>query len=168
MLASAITTIIDSARELSFSPKPAERMLKADYVVKSSLYPGDSMDEVSCAEVIRVTGDQRLHRWWKKPGFKEWFRGKDEWAVRVEYLNQLGLDTAEDILTSDDPKSVNAKVALIKALMEAGGKVSRGKDDKLLDEAISKMNKVQLANFLKKGGVLREISDDKKEESKNS
>lgn len=168
-LSTATGRILQAASDLDFIPNPRQRMLKARFLTETRDYPTVDTYEVSCAEALRVTGDQRLTRWWKSPGFKDWFRGKNEYSTRVEYLCQLSLDTAEQILLTDDPRATNAKVALIKALMEAGGKVNRGKEEKLIDEAISKMNRAQLATYIQRASRIKGVpDDDKKKQSERS
>jgi len=152
----ATSKFIDIAEELSFEPSPAQRKLKAKYWLAVRDYPGSAADKLSCAEAMRVTNDGRLERWWKSPGFAQWFRGRDEFRERTEYLCQLALDTAEQVLLSDDPKAINAKVSMIKVLLEAGGKITKSKEIKLLDESVSKMNKPQLEEYLRKAQLLPE------------
>jgi hypothetical protein len=118
----------------------------------------DPNDDISMTQAHLLTKDDRICEWWKDEEFVKWFKNQHEFVNRLEYLCGLGLDTAEDILQSDDPKAVNAKVALIKALMEAGGKVAaKQKEVKLLDEAIHKMDKNQLEAYLKKMKLLNPV-----------
>jgi hypothetical protein len=45
---------------------------------------------------------------------------------------------------------------MIKVLLEAGGKITKSKEIKLLDESVSKMNKPQLEEYLRKAQLLPE------------
>jgi len=165
-LKQAASSLIGASADLVFIPSPPQRQTKAKFMVSLEENPSVDPSEVSLAAAIQITGDSRLEKWWKRPGFADWFRGKEEFKERLEYLCQLGLDTAEDILLSDDPKSVNAKVSLIKVLLESGGKMpAKGKEVKFLDEAVQKMNKQQLEQQLKRLKLIQGEDDDKKEEA---
>lgn len=151
---SAAQRLIDASTELVFVPSPLQRKAKASYwSVVSSNPLLDTDRELTLAQIQQVVNDARLDKWWSEPGFKDWFANKDEFRQKLEYLCMLAQDTAEEILISEDPRSVNAKVSLIKVLLEAGGKVApRQKEVKYLDEQINKMDIKQIEEVLKKAG----------------
>jgi hypothetical protein len=97
-----------------------------------------------------LTGDSRLKRWWEsEEGFQDWLRDKDELTTRLEYLIQLSLSSVEDVLLSSDPKTANAKVQILKTLLEATGKMqSRQVQVKYADAEIEKLSAPQLRAFI--------------------
>lgn len=152
----AASSIVDLAEDLVFIPSPAQRKAKAKFWMAVKDNPSVDPNNISASQAESIINNQSVRKWWAQPGFKEWFKGKEEFRERLEYLCQVGLDTAEEILLIDDPKAVNAKVSLIKVLLEAGGKIDKGKQIKLLDESVQKMSKAQLEEYMKKQGLLKE------------
>ena len=142
---------LNNSTELLFKPMPQQRQAKATFwtFVNDSM-GGLSPEDITLAKALQITNDNRLNKWWKVPGFSEWFSNKDEFRQRLEYLANLALDKVEDIILADDPKLTSAQVNIIKCLMEVAGKVpARVKEVKYLDEAVSRMDKRQLEAFLK-------------------
>jgi hypothetical protein len=162
-LDTAFSSIFEVSSDLVFIPSPPQRKCKSKFWITMHEDPQADPNNINVTMAVNLTGNRQLEHWWKQPGFEDWFKGKEEFRERVEYLCQIGLDTAEEILLSDDPKAVNAKVSLIKVLMEAGGKISKTKEVKILDEAVQKMNKAQLEAYIKKHGMLAASSETKKE-----
>lgn len=149
---------VDQALEEVYMPSVEQRRVKSAYLAAVSDDPSvDPKEPVTLARALQVTGQTRLTHWWKLTGFKEWFNNKDEYRQRLEYLNQLALDKAEELLYDDNPKTASARVSLIKTLMEAGGKMAaKQKEVKLLDEVIQKMDRQQLEAYLKRSKLLQE------------
>lgn len=147
-----ITDILAAAAEdLGFQPEPDHRRVKAAFWAKFYEDPKMDRDRVTLAAVQQYLPDYRLRKWWSMPGFKEWFTNKDEWRQKQEYLVMLAQDEAERILL-DRNANANAKVGLIKFLVESIGRASpKMKEVKMLDDAIHKMTPEQLEEFVKKG-----------------
>jgi hypothetical protein len=147
--------LVEASAEQVFNPTPSMRKCKAKLLVALEGNPSASLETITLQHALQLTKVTTLEKWWIKPGFKDWLRNAEEFKSSLEYLCNLGMETAEDILTADDARSVNAKVSLIKILLEAGGKINRQKEVKLLDEAIAKMDKHQLEEYLKKAKKLK-------------
>jgi hypothetical protein len=137
-----------------FLPSPFQQNLKAQFWSRAGNHPFLEPENIGVAFVRKFVKDARLERYWKEPGFKEWFTNQDENRERLEYLWSAGLDAAEAILR-DPAQPAAAKVNLIKILAEMQGHVSRGKNgqEKFSDEAVNKMSEKELKEWLQKKGV---------------
>jgi hypothetical protein len=145
--------------ELIYLPTPPQRKVKAAFWAVYNENPIMGVDKINLATVQQITGSAVVSKWWAKDGFKEWFLNKDETRQRLEYLFNLSLDTAEEILI-DPEANTNAKVQMIKLLAELTNKMpQKWKQEKFLDENIQKMDKRQLEGFLKKHGALPDSVD---------
>jgi hypothetical protein len=152
---------IDSIKKLSeaiegeivFVPHPHMRKAKATLIVALQENPITDLESITSTQAIQITGENRLSKWWSIPGFKAWFINKEEYRYRLEYLFDLALDTAEEILVDRDANT-NAKVQMIKVLAELSNKMpQKWKHERFLDAEIQKMDKAQLESFLSKQGV---------------
>lgn len=140
--------------EIVFAPDAAQRQAKAAFWVSLREAPLADPDSITLALALDVVRDTRLNKWWRIPGFKEWFANNDEWRQRIEYLTALALDSAEDILLDPNPKSAGAKVRLIEVLARLANKEpARAKEVKYLDKAVQDMDVNQLEAFLEKNGL---------------
>lgn len=140
---------LNAVEELAFEPSDAQRVVKSQFWAKFYDDPRTTRDSVNLTHALDYTQDGRLTRWWKMPGFADWFCNKEEWRQRQEYLVMLAQETAEKILK--DPRApAAAKVNLIKFLTESIGRAeARTKEVKMLDASINSMNPEQLAEYIK-------------------
>ena len=90
---------------------------------------------------------------------------------KLEYLFDLSMDAAEQVLLSDDPKTATAKVQLFRVIAELGRKMPSKSEEKFADEDINRMSPEELRSFLEKNGIsvkqettLTLPSDDRKED----
>jgi hypothetical protein len=153
---SSLGEAIEQALDSVYVPSVEQRRVKAAFLAAITDDPSvDPTEFVTLARAVQVTGQRKLEHWWKQEGFVAWFNNRDEFRQRLEYLNQLALDKAEEILHDDNPKTASARVSLIKTLMEAGGKMAaKQKEVKLLDDVVQRMNRQQLESFLKRAKML--------------
>jgi hypothetical protein len=152
-LRSTILTQLSSVtRDLSLfsDPRPEHRKAKAafwSYWMGSDQPPPATID---LALAKRYCGDSRIKGWWDLPGFQDWFSNSEEFKQRVEFLVQLALDNAEDLLR-DKSASATAKVAVIKLMLEVANKFpNKQKEERYADEKIAEMDKKQLEDFIAK------------------
>lgn len=137
-----------------FTPNRGQRAIKARFwTILSNSMTSKNPLEMSTVEVMRTVRDNRLGAWINIPGFKDWFFNSTEHIERLEYLFDLALIAAEEILLSDDPKSANAKVQMIRVIAELAKKMPQKGGDNFQDEKISRMSKHELEEFLKSQGV---------------
>lgn len=139
-----LTEILD---DITFRPSDEQKRVKAKYWtrhVKLSL--GDAPPTLQ--QVSSIVKDKRIAGWWDEPNFKEWFRNEEEFRERVEYVANLALDVAEQILLNDEARDT-ARVAVVKLMMELGNKLPNQKAEKFADEDISKMSEAELKAFIK-------------------
>lgn len=145
----AIEILELAANELTYLPTPEQRKAKSAFWARFNENPMCEPEDISLSIATRFAGDGRLSRWWSQDGFKEWFRNRDEFRQRLEYLVNLSLDRLESILA--DPKSnPSAQVNASKLLMEAARKMpSKHAVEQYLDEKIAQMDKKQLEEFIR-------------------
>jgi hypothetical protein len=84
-------------------------------------------------------------KWWDNSKFVTWFNNRDEFKQRLDYLAQLALDSAEEILRNQDAPP-QARVAMAKLVLEATGKAKS--EERFLDQRISEMDKAELEKFI--------------------
>lgn len=138
------------ASELTYLPTPEQRKVKAAFWARFNENPSCEPEDISAILVESVTGDTRPTKWWSQAGFKEWFRNRDEFRQRMEYLSHLALDRLEAILA--DPRAQNnAQVGAAKLIMEVARKMpSRNPQEQFLDEKIHQMDRKQLEEYIKR------------------
>jgi len=144
-------TIQTSIKEgLIFTPSTKQRKLKSRLWVRLNENPVTDLTNVGRDYVESIVGES-LKKWWSEPGFTDWLFNKMEQRERLEYLFELALDAAEEILTSDDPRSNSAKVAMVGKIAELAAKTpSKSDGEKFKDEFIQQMNRAQIEEFIKK------------------
>jgi len=146
---------LDNVVELvEFSPSPAMRQAKAKFWVRYNEMPLADESTINSTLAQQLSGNTTVGKWWKQPGFKEWFTNSKEWVQRIEYLALLSLDAAEEVLL--DPQApAAAKVNLIKAINELANKLpSKSKEIKFIDGAVADMDEKQLSEFIKRNTKL--------------
>lgn len=150
---------IEVSEDLFFVPSAEMRKAKAAYWAKIE-DSGLPSPPPTLPHAVKISGVRALNKWWSMPLFQEWFGNRDEYRQRIEFLVDLALDKAQAILMSDDPKTATASVSLIKILIEASNKMPQRYDRiKYADEAIQKMDKAELENFVAKNAHLISASE---------
>lgn len=76
----------------------------------------DGHTEPTAAQVVAMTGMTKVDRWWSTPGFKEWLIHGESLMARLNYLVELSLDTAEQILSDPDAPAA-ARAGMIKTIL---------------------------------------------------
>lgn len=141
----------DVILETVFNPTDTMRKCKsAFWVIKGDSQFGDVISQVSLAEALRVTGENKLKNWWSQPGFVEWFLNNQSFRQRAEYLADLAMDTVEQIL-SDPESNPNARINAAKLIMEVAQKLPKQQAQvKLADQFINNMDIKQLTEYINK------------------
>lgn len=143
--------ISEIAEDLIFVPSPAQRNVKTVFWVRYNEMGLDS--DITQAMAKQITNNSSLDKWWRMPGFENWFKNKDEHRERLEYLYSLALDAAEEILLNPDAQA-SAKVNMIKAIGELANKFpNKYEKAKFADEDINKMSEAELKLYLNKKGI---------------
>lgn len=143
----AIDKLANLKDDLLFLPSPVHRRAKSKFWARhDSLLGGPGTP--SAAEVMEITGEPGIKKWWSVPGFKEWFLNKDEARERLEYLYMIALDSAESVLLDPDANA-NAKVQMVKVIAQLAGKEPE-KTTKYVDEDIQKLTPEKLKEYIKK------------------
>lgn len=151
------------ASELTYLPTPEQRKAKAAFWARFSDNPLCEPEDISLPLAIQLTGDGRLTRWWGADGFSPWFRNRDEFRQRMEYLSHLALDQLESVLAADigEKGMAAAKISAAKLIMEVTRRMpSKGGDTaKFLDEKVSQMGPRELEEFIsRKVGLLSPVA----------
>ena len=139
------------ASDLTYIPNNEQRRTKSAFWSRFMDNPICDPSQITLAIALKFVSHSALERWWKQPGFQDWFKNKEEFRERIEHLVHLGMDALEQILMSDDPKSASAKVNAVKLLMEIGRKMPpKQQAEKFLDQSIASMGKQELEEYIKK------------------
>lgn len=137
-----------------FQPSKAQRALKARFwtLVSNSLSIKNPRT-MTTMEIAQTVRDNRIMNWWNVAGFQDWFLNNTEHIEKLEYLFDLALTAAEDVLLSDDPKSASAKVNMVKVIAELARKMpTRGESKDFADDKVARMSKEELQEYLKAHG----------------
>ena len=114
---------------------------------------------ISMTLAMRLTGIQTLNTWWHQPGFQNWFLNKEETKQKIKYLTDKALETAVQILDDPDPRTANAKVAILRTLMQYEAAEVQTKTNTRFDS----MDMQQLRGFLKQNAhIIRPLLDEAK------
>lgn len=146
-----VATVLELANsELTYLPTPEMRRAKGAFWARFNDNPICDPEDISLATAMRFSPDNRLSKWWALPGFRDWYRNRDEFRQRMEYLAQLALDTLETILV-DPLAQGSAKVNAAKLIMEVARKMpAKSQAEQFMDEKISQMSRPQLEEYIKK------------------
>jgi hypothetical protein len=137
------------ASELTYIPSPEQRKTKAAFWAKYNDNPIVEPQDITLPIILQFVSDERVTKWWPQSGFKEWFRNKDEFRQRIEYLVHQALDSIEYVLS--DPKAqASAKVNAAKLLMEVARKMPpKNVAEQYLDEKIASMSRKELEEYVR-------------------
>jgi hypothetical protein len=151
------------AEELVYRATPAERRLKARFWAALADNPLVDPKSVTLEQARSLTSSERLAKLWPLPGFRDWFLNSDEHRARLEYLFDLALDAAEQVLTNEDPKAQSARVNMVKVIGDLAGKFPRNSKSPEggLAGAIGQMDRAQLEAYLTKQGVTLQLTASK-------
>jgi len=139
---------------VGFVPNRAQRAIKARFwTLLSNSFSPRNPHEMTNMEIAKTVRDNRVHAWFATPGFKDWFMNSTEHIERLEYLFDLALQAAEDVLLCDDPKAMSARVNMVRVIAELAKKMPSKGQEQFQDEKISKMSKAELEDFLTQQGV---------------
>lgn len=162
---SPLDILNEGTADLIYRPSELQRKAKIRFWAKMDSNPLQDRDSVTLEAVKRMTGSGTIEKWWKEPGFKDWFLNSEEHKQRLEYLYDLALGAAEDILLNTDPKAQGARVQMIKAVAELGAKFPRqqvgGMPASPITQAIQGMDRASLKVLLEKNGVQMSVTADK-------
>lgn len=160
-----IRAVNEVADDLVFLPSPEQRRVKSAFWASVADNPmlDPAGGTITVSQATRITGEGRLSRWWKLPGFEQWFLNKDEFRQRVEYLANLALDVAEEILL-DRSAHPSARVNMTKLIVEVANKIpsraAQKDENRYLDAQIAKMSRDELAEFIDKNTKFLGISSE--------
>lgn len=148
-----VNILAELVGDLTFLPSPEQRKAKSAYWTVRADSPLQA-DRITLQEAQSATGEGRLRKWWTLPGFPEWFANREEFRQRVEYLANLALDTAEEILL-DRNVNANARVQMAKLVIEAANRMPQKYQKELyVDEKVAQMGKKELEEYIRKASIL--------------
>lgn len=151
----AVTALAEEVGIINFTPSSDQRKMKARFWAQVENSPfGPNVVNLGPEEIARKTKCSALVNWWKKPGFKDWFLNNNEHRERLEYLFDLALNAAEDILLNTDPKAQAARVNMVKTISELASKMPNKQQTIVLDRDIAKMDETQLRDYISRYGVV--------------
>ncbi len=152
-------SVSDADQGLLYKPTEAMVRVKARFWSRWGANPLQAPGPVTLATAQQMTNSAALAGWWSKPGFVSWFCNTSVTEERLDYLLNLALSSAEDILLNTDPKAQSARVQMVKIVAEMSGKLRGSKFDapKSVEEkrrkAVESMNRAELVEFLQGQGL---------------
>jgi len=152
----AVEKLQEIIEATTFVPTEVQAKVKAKMLGLVMDNPIYSLEDLTLDGAIDLTKDKRLEKWWNLDGFQDWFKNKNEFKQKNEYLISLAQDAMERILTSTNPKMAGAQVNAFKALIEVADKLPAKKGElKYKDETINRMDPLQLEDFIRKAGYIK-------------
>ena len=145
----------------TFRPTESQKRAKAALMAALSDPMNSLIDPktISMTLAMRLTGVQTLNHWWQQPGFQAWFLNKEETKQKIKYLTDKALETAVQILDDPDPSTANAKVAILRTLMQYEAAEVQTKTNTRFDS----MDMQQLRGFLKQNAhIIRPLLEEAK------
>jgi len=141
------------ADSVIFSPTALHRKWKIKFWAKYVPNPLTDVSDITIYDIDEIIRDSRISKFLGQPGFREWFLNTDENREKLEYLFQISLSVAEEILL-DTESNASAKVNMIKVLAELANKFpSKTQQERFVDDEINKMSASQLEAYLARRGV---------------
>ena len=145
----------------TFRPTEAQKRAKAALMAALADPMNSLLDPktISMTLAMRLTGVQTLNHWWHQPGFQPWFLNKEETKQKIKYLTDKALETAVQILDDPDPRTANAKVAILRTPMQYEAAEVQTKTNTRFDS----MDMQQLRGFLKQNAhIIRPLLEEAK------
>jgi hypothetical protein len=145
----------------TFRPTEAQKRAKAALMAALADPMNSLLDPkaIGMTLAMRLTGVQTLNHWWNQPGFQAWFLNKEETKQKIKYLTDKALETAVQILDDPDPRTANAKVAILRTLMQYEAAEVQTKTNTRFDS----MDMQQLRGFLKQNAhIIRPLLEEAK------
>jgi len=99
------------AEEAIFIPTASHKKAKHRFLEK-----WDGLSEPQCEKAVSWTRMTQMKKWWPQPGFIEWLSNQESMVAKINYLSELALDTAEEVLLDPD-SGAGAKVNMIKVIL---------------------------------------------------
>lgn len=137
--------------DVVFSPTPAQRALKAVFLVAVKNLPPEP--SYSLARIEQLCPGIEVERHWSTPGFREWFTNTTEFQEMAELASFIALQTCIEVMTNQDEKG-QARVTAAKLAVEVADKLPKGKPVSALPEKIQKMDDEQLKAFIAQAAPL--------------
>ncbi len=145
----------NAIQAFEFVPNREQQRVKAKIMGILHDNPIYSMSEITYDMAYQLTQDRRLKAWWQQPGFAPWMQNRSEFKQKLEHLVQLSLDTAEQIISSEDSPPA-ARVNMIKLVWEAASKFPQKVASPNRDsQAAQNMSQEQLDEMMRKAGYIR-------------
>ncbi len=135
---------------LSYQPTDEQRAIKAKFWLEFKRNPLTDTDNVSPA-LVEQLGGVSVQKWLSDPSFWDWFCVKDQVKVNLEIAAERASELAMFYLDPSVPLNDNARVQLIKYVLEFSGRAPPSRRDiKVLDREIGEMSEDQLQTYIDK------------------
>ena len=143
-------TLQNIVSDIVFMPESSMIPVKIKFWHKFSQVALADPDNVTREMAAQYSNDNRVTRWWSRPGFKEWFLNEDEFKQNLEELAYKALGALNDILMDPDAQA-GARVNAAKLVLEAASKMPKKYEkESYKDEKIQEMTKEQLDEYISK------------------
>lgn len=141
-------TVSTVFEEVAFIPSRSHKEVKAKLLARLEDNPITDIDSITCSAVVSITKDSRINHWWTIPGFKEWFKDKDEFRVGLSVAANNALAVLEEV-AQNDLAPPSSRVAAAKILLEQHAKLAPKTSEEFADERLAKLSEGKLDAIIK-------------------
>lgn len=128
-----------------FTPSPAQIRRRKEYWERN---PQLSQDP-SLEEAIATGAHAMVSRWWKTPGFSEWFLNKDSNLHAAEELLHRAMDRLSDILGTAEDEGIIIAAAKEARTLHAQLTAATETSEKFADEQVNQMSRKELEDYIR-------------------
>jgi hypothetical protein len=132
-----------------FIPTPAQIRRRKEFWAKEPVL----VDTPSLEATMAAGAHASVGRWWKTPGFAEWFTDRNSNIHAAEELLHRAMDRLQQVLTtSEDEQTIIAAAKEARTLL-AQLTASSAAEEKFADEQVSNMSRTELEDYIRKNSA---------------
>jgi hypothetical protein len=145
---------IKQSEHAKFVPNERMRFTKAKFWAKIKENPSLKAEGLDIASICEISNSLQIRQWLQKPAFNAWFWDKDVVRHKIQANAEYALETLADVMGMEGEKVAGARVKAAEITLRlAGWEPAKIKVTEFMDEDISKMDEVQVREFL--NGVMK-------------
>ena len=114
--------LVEAAANL-FTPTKEMKQVKASFYTIYGMAPLCSAADIDLRYALELTGEQKLAKWWQDERFVAWFKNRNVFQQKLEFLAERSVDIMHDLLELGYDKGLDADTALAIKAKTMGNKI---------------------------------------------